>query len=133
MGIYKFLDVFFIILHSLIIIFNMTGWIWKRTRVPHLILLLSTLFSWFILGIWYGFGYCPCTEWHWQVREILGYSDPPASYIQFLLHELSPIRLPNATVDTIVVICLVVPAGLSIALLTKRVLHRILGNRHGTG
>ncbi len=107
----------------------MTGWIWRKTRDPHLVLLSSTAFSWFILGIWYGFGYCPCTDWHWQVREILGYSDPPASYIQFLLHKLTPIRLPNDTVDTVVVICLLVPAVMSVTLLTRRIIIRIRNNR----
>ena len=129
-GIYKFLNVFFFVFHSLIILFNLTGWIWKKTRIPHLILLGSTGFSWFILGIWYGIGYCPCTDWHWQVREILGYDDPPASYIQFLLHELTPIRLPDRTVDTVVVICLLVPALLSISLLTRGFIQR---RRHSRG
>ena len=119
MGVYRFLDIFFFVFHSLIITFNMTGWIWKKTRVPHIILLGSTLLSWFVLGIWYGFGYCPCTDWHWRVREILGYDDPPASYIQFLLHELTPIRLSDDTVNIIVVICTLVPALLSITLILR--------------
>ncbi len=131
MGLYKFLDIFFFVLHSLIIGFNMAGWIWRKTRVPHLILLSATAFSWFVLGIWYGFGYCPCTDWHWQARKLLGYDDPPASYIQFLLHELTPIRLPNDTVDTIVVLCLIVPAVLSITLLARRYLNRKRGKGHG--
>lgn len=124
MGIYTFLDIFFYALHTIIIVFNMTGWIWRKTRLPHLILLASTFFSWFILGIWYGFGYCPCTDWHWRVREILGYDAPPASYIQFLLHKLTPIRLPNDTVDTIVVISLIVPGVLSMTLFIAGFLKR---------
>lgn len=125
MGIYKFLDTFFFAFHSLIILFNLTGWIWRKTRIPHLILLGSTAFSWFILGIWYGFGYCPCTDWHWQVREILGYDAPPASYIQFLLYELTPLRLPDDTVDTVVVICLIVPGVLSISLIMRQLVIRM--------
>ncbi len=118
-GIYRFLDVFFFAFHSLIILFNLTGWIWRKTRIPHLILIGATAFSWFILGIWYGFGYCPSTDWHWEVREILGYDDPPASYIQFLLHELTPLRLPRETVDTVVVILLVIPTLLSASLVIR--------------
>ncbi|MDZ7689822.1 MAG: DUF2784 family protein [Balneolaceae bacterium] len=44
-----------------------------------------TGFSWIILGIWYGFGYCPCTHWHWMVRRELGHYDMPNSYIKFLV------------------------------------------------
>lgn len=121
MAVYRFLDIFFFVFHTCIILFNLTGWIWRKTRILHLILLLSTVFSWFVLGIWYGFGYCPCTDWHWQVRDIIGYSDPPASYIQFLLYELTPIRLPDRTVDIVVVICLIVPGLLSISLIARRI------------
>jgi hypothetical protein len=90
----KFLDIFFIVFHTLFTLFNMFGWIWKKTRRIHLITAGLTLFSWFVLGIWYGWGYCLCTDWHWQVREALG--DPVIyhSYIQFLVAELTGI-VPN--------------------------------------
>ena len=123
-GIYQFLDVFFFVFHSMIVLFNLTGWIWRQTRIPHLIFIVSTAFSWFVLGIWYGFGYCPCTDWHWQIREILGYSDPPASYVQFLLHKLTPIRLPDNTVDTLVVIFLIVHALLSISFIMRGLVYK---------
>lgn len=69
--------------------FNLFGWTWKKTRLANLITLLSTLFSWFVLGIWFGFGYCPSTEWHWKVRAKLGYQDMPSSYIKFLVDSVS--------------------------------------------
>jgi len=86
---YYFLDLFFIAFHSLLIVFNLTGWIWQRTRRWHLISLSLTALSWFGLGIWYGLGYCPFTQWHWQVRIKLGYYDMPYSYIKFLLDLLT--------------------------------------------
>ncbi len=61
--------------------------------------LLLTAFSWFILGIWYGFGYCPCTDWHWMVRRELGYADMPNSYIKFLANELTGLDVTAYTVD----------------------------------
>ena len=67
----------------------MTGWIFPRTRKLHRITLLLTALSWFGLGIWYGWGYCACTDWHWQVREALGYHDRSNSYIHFLLLKLT--------------------------------------------
>jgi hypothetical protein len=86
--VYAFLDRFFFVFHSFIIIFVLFGWIWKKTRVANLIVILLTAFSWFILGIWYGFGYCFCTDWHYQVRTKLGYYDMPPSYVKFLIDTL---------------------------------------------
>ena len=50
--------------HTALVLFNMFGWIWKRTRVAHLITLGLTAFSWFALGAIYGWGYCLCTDYH---------------------------------------------------------------------
>ncbi|MCD4791284.1 MAG: DUF2784 domain-containing protein, partial [Bacteroidales bacterium] len=77
---YKFLDTFFVVFHTALIIFNLFGWIWKPTRRLNLITLLLTGASWFILGIFYGIGYCPLTDWHWQVLHKLGIYDVPNSY-----------------------------------------------------
>lgn len=97
---YELLDTGFIIFHTLVILFNLFGWIWKATRRWNLALLLLTGASWFILGIWHGFGYCPCTDWHWKVRRALGYTDMPNSYIKFLIHQVTGIDLSAALVDT---------------------------------
>lgn len=97
----NFLDKFFILFHSLFALFNVFGWIWKKTRKINLILLLLTAFSWFILGLWYGLGYCPLTEWHWQVRWRLGYHDMPSSYIKFLLDTLTGLDFNSLLVDVV--------------------------------
>lgn len=78
-------DWFFVVFHSSLILFNLFGWIWKKTRKAHLITISLTLLSWGLLGIWYGWGYCPLTDWHWQVLEKLGKTDLPNSYISYLL------------------------------------------------
>ena len=98
------LDIFFFIFHILIILFNLLGWIWQKTRKWNLAILLLTGFSWLILGIWYGLGYCPFTEWHWQVRQKLGYHDMPASYIKFLIKSLTGIDLNARLVDIITLV-----------------------------
>ena len=82
---YLFLDVFFFLLHSLLIAFVMTGWAMKRTRKAHLGLLGLTMLSWLGLGTWYGFGYCPFTDWHWQVKRKLGEFELPGSYVKYYL------------------------------------------------
>jgi len=86
---YAFLDKFFFVFHSTLIVFNLLGWIWKKTRLANLIVILLTFFSWFILGIWYGFGYCPSTDWHWLVRKKMGYYDLPSTYTKFLIDSLT--------------------------------------------
>lgn len=97
---YALLDIAFIIFHTALILFNLFGWIWKATRRWNLASLLLTAFSWFVLGIWYGFGYCPCTDWHWSVRRELGHTDMPQSYIRFLIRELTGFDINAALVDT---------------------------------
>ena len=97
---YVLLDKFFFVFHSFIIVFNLFGWIWEKTRVANLIMLLLTAFSWFILGIWYGFGYCFCTDWHYQVRMKLGYFDMPSSYVKFLIDSLTGLDINAKLADT---------------------------------
>jgi signal transduction histidine kinase len=71
--------------------------------------------SWFGLGFWYGWGYCPCTDWHWQVRARLGYRDPP-SYIQLLVRNLTGVDPGPALADLGAVVTLIVVTAISIAL-----------------
>ena len=78
------LDVGFFAFHTLLIAFNMVGWAWRRTRVAHLVVLGLTAFSWFAMGAFHGWGYCLCTDWHFQVRRALGYPVPESSFIQLL-------------------------------------------------
>lgn len=61
--------------HVLLIVFNMVGWIWKRTRKLHLITISLTAFSWIVLGAVYGWGYCFFTDYHAEVLEHLGHAD----------------------------------------------------------
>ena len=96
---YVLLDIGFIFFHTGFILFNLLGWIWRATRRWNLATLLLTAGSWFGLGVWYGFGYCPCTDWHWMVRRQLGYSDMPNSYIKFLINQLTGIDLSATVVD----------------------------------
>jgi hypothetical protein len=66
--------------------------------------LVSTGFSWFVLGIWYGFGFCPCTEWHWQVRIALGHDDMPRSYTKFLVDSLTGLDVNAVLMDTMTLV-----------------------------
>lgn len=82
---YIILDYFLIFFHTFLILFNLFGWMWHRTRRLNLYSLLLVAFSWLILGIWYGIGYCPLTELHWNIKFELGQTDLPYSYIKYLI------------------------------------------------
>ncbi len=83
------LDWFFLLFHTLLCVFNVTGWAWRKTRRWNLVCLGLTAASWLLMGIWYGIGYCICTDWHWQVREALGHQTEAKTYIQFLVQRLT--------------------------------------------
>jgi Protein of Unknown function (DUF2784) len=87
--------------HTAWIIFNATGWMWQRTRRWHLFTIALTALSWFGLGAWYGWGYCLFTDWHWAVRERLGYRDDPASYMQLLIAEVLRISVSAFWADAV--------------------------------
>jgi len=94
-------DYFFTVFHLLLILFNLFGWIWKPLRKAHLVVISLTLASWFILGIWYGWGYCPFTDWHWQVLRELGHTGLPSSYVSFLVTRITGFIPPVKWVDGI--------------------------------
>ena len=96
----SFLNIFFFVFHTVLIVFNLFGWVWRRTRLANLMTLGATAFFWFIIGIWYGVGYCPSTEWHWQVRLRLGYTIETYSYTKFLVDTITGLDVNAKLVDT---------------------------------
>jgi hypothetical protein len=108
------LNLGFFVFHTAWIAFNCLGWIWRRTRPWHLATVSVTALSWFGLGALYGWGYCPCTDWHWHVRARLGFDDPP-SYIQLLARTLTGIELRQPVADTIAVVTLASATLLGVA------------------
>ena len=110
----RFLDVFFTVFHTFVILFNLFGWIWKCTRKANLICILLTAGSWLILGIFYGLGYCPLTDWHFDVLERLGHTELPSSYISFLVNRLTGLHPDQGLVDAVTVWGLVVALAASV-------------------
>jgi hypothetical protein len=99
---YQILDIFFVVFHSFLILFNLFGWIWRRTRIWNLVTLLLTGASWVILGWIVGVpGYCPLTDWHFAVLERLGRTDLPNSYVKYLADRITGLDINSATVDKI--------------------------------
>lgn len=114
--IYQFLDIFFVVFHTALIIFNVFGWAWKKTRKANLVTLLLTGASWFILGIFYGIGYCPLTDWHFNILEKLGKTGLPLSYIEYLTERLTGIDFKTRTVDTTTMLVFIIALVISIVL-----------------
>jgi len=100
--IWRLLDIFFVLFHTFIILFNLFCWIWKRTRKYNLVLLLLTGGSWLFLGLIVGtLGYCPLTDWHFAVLEKLGRTDLPLSYVKYLADRLTGLSFSSGLVDSI--------------------------------
>ena len=110
---YTALDYFFIIFHGSLVLFILTGWAWRRTRRIHLITIGLTMVSWFGLGIFYGWGYCPCTDWHWEIKYKLGETNLPNSYVEYYVDKLTGLTWDPLVVDAIVLILGLVTSALS--------------------
>ena len=96
-----FFDASFFAIHILIIGFNLFGWTIPKFRKTHLWLVAATLFSWLILGIWKGWGYCVLTDWHWDIKRELGEINLPNSFIKYLTNNILGFDWSSGTVDLI--------------------------------
>lgn len=121
---YAFLDVFFVVFHGAIVLFNVTGWIWRRTRRLHLIVIGLTFLSWFGLGIFYGWGYCPSTDWHWDVKRALGETDLPNSYVKYYVDAVTGMSWDPGLVNAVVM-------GVALAALIASVVLNVRDRRRG--
>lgn len=96
------LDIFFVIFHTSLILFNLFGWIWQKTRRLNLITLLLTGASWLFLGLIVGTpGYCPFTDWHFNILRNLGKTDLPNSYIKYLADRITGLDFSPSLVDSV--------------------------------
>ena len=110
---YLFLDYFLAFTHTGLILFNLTGWAWVKTMRLHLLTMTLAMLSWFIAGVFYGWGYCPLTDLHWEIKRTLGETNIPISYVKYYLDKLfaysfDPILLSN----------IVVPLGILVFILS---------------
>jgi len=96
---YTFLDYFFVVFHCSLVLFNLTGWAWRRIRRIHFVSIGLTILSWFGLGVYFGWGYCPSTDWHWQVKGKLGETNLPSSYVKYYVDKLTGVQWDPFLVD----------------------------------
>ena len=115
---YSFLDIAFLVGHSALIVFNLLGWTWRKTRRLNLLSILLTAASWLAFAPWYGLGYCPCTDWHWQVKEALGQTNLPNNYLTYLFDAWTGIEITDDFAERLAWFCLtpalIVSVGLNL-------------------
>lgn len=121
------LNIAFFVFHTVLILFNVFGWIPKKTRRWNLYCLLATLAGWTVLGIWYGVGYCVCTDWHWQVRRAMGIEETADSYIVLLVRNVSgwdpPLSLANNVAMWVFIVSLVMSVTMNVR--DRRILKKV--------
>jgi hypothetical protein len=96
------LDGLFLAFHTALTAFNLCGWLWRKTRRIHLFSIGLTFASWIGLGFVYGFGYCPLTDWHWQIKYARGEENLPASYVKYYVDRVTGLDSDPAIVDGVV-------------------------------
>jgi len=101
----RLLDFLLTICHLLIVGFNLLGWIWRKTRLAHFVGIMITAACWFIVGIWYGIGYCPVTDWQWQIKEKLGERNLPNSFIKYWADRLTGTDVNTQFIDVLTAVC----------------------------
>ena len=110
----QFLDTILTIVHLAIVVFNLFGWIPAFTRKAHFISIMLTAVSWFVLGIFFGIGYCPFTDWQWEVKSALGETDLPASFIKYFADKLTGQHFSPWLVNTATAVLFFLAALLSV-------------------
>lgn len=125
-----FWDVLLTIVHLALVLFNLFGWIPRATRKAHFITIVLTAGSWFVLGIWFGMGYCPFTDWQWDVKRQLGERNLPPNFIEYFAEKVAGRDFDPDLVGTMITVFFALAAGLS--LYVNFVLPRLKRKREGT-
>ena len=113
--IWHIFDIFFVIFHTSVILFNLFGWIWRKTRRLNLVLLLITGGSWLFLGLIVGtMGYCPLTDLHFSVLEKMGATGLPTSYVKYLADRLTGLDFNSSLIDNITLYSFLAALGFSL-------------------
>ncbi len=75
------------------------------------------MISWFVLGIWKGWGYCILTDWEWDIKRELGETQLPSSFTAYLANNIFGLGWSRALVDSLTL------AGLIVAIIGAAVMN----------
>lgn len=107
------------IFHLVIVLFLIFGWISTKSRRLHRFAVGVTAFLWIGVGALVGkLGYCPVTDWHWDVKRLRGEQGLPVSYVDYNLQKIG-IHLPPDRADQIVMVVFAAIVILTISLWYK--------------
>lgn len=96
------LDHFLTVFHLTFVVFVLIGWIFPSTRKAHVTALLLTIIAWMLLGLYKGvIGYCPLTDWHWDVKRALGETVLPGSFIEYMVEKITGINFSKVLIDSV--------------------------------
>ncbi len=95
----QFLDHFLTVFHSAFVLFVLLGWIHSQTRKVHIVALALTAIAWGLLGLKYGLGYCPLTDWQWGIKRELGETRLPNSFTKYIFDKITGLNANAKLVD----------------------------------
>lgn len=104
---HQFLDIFLTVFHSLFVLFVLLGWAFPKLRKWHILALGLTAAAWLLLGFWYGIGYCPLTDWHWDIKRALGERHLPYSFVKYMADRITGLDIDAELVDWVTALGLV--------------------------
>lgn len=80
---------------------------------------------WAVIGpLFYGFGYCPLTDWHWDILHSLGETNLPSSYVKYLADRLTGLDFDPGRIDLATGISYVAALMISVGINTRDFLRR---------
>lgn len=91
------------IIHFLLGVFILLGWLFPNIKILYLMILLLWISSWIFLG------YCPITKWEFLLRRKYDKSiDPNAEAIKYYVYKFLKKDIPSQTIFMSgIVICIV--------------------------
>ena len=85
---FSFMEFFDFLMHGIhisLVLFVLFGAFHKPWVKAHFYCIVLIWLSWLVLGAYVGtLGYCPLTQWHWQIKENMGEYNLPPSYIEYV-------------------------------------------------
>jgi len=66
------------------------------------------------LGIWFGMGYCPITDWQWKVKAQMGEYNLPSNFIEYFAEKITGYDFSPPLVNVIIAVCFALAALLSV-------------------
>lgn len=115
-----FLDFFLTVFHSAFVLFILFGWMIPKFRKYHMTAILLTLVAWLLIGLYKGvLGYCPLTDWHWDVKRALGETNMPSSFIEYMVERAIGLNFPTLVIDVVTASGLIFGIAMSVIVYLK--------------